>query len=314
MQQIKQQISISLPTFEEEYKTNDNFNMIQLVLPGQVITNEQGFLRGHGTDIKGEKLIATVSGKIERINKLISVKPMKAKYEGEVGDVVVGRIKEVEAKRWKVEINSKQDAVLMLSSVHLPGGILRRRNAMDALNMRKLFEENDLISAEVQQFYSDRSMSLHTRSLKYGKLGKGQLVSIKPSLIKRSSSSFTDFPFGVSIILGNNGYCWIYETSIQKQENPRDFDDSLIDLSEIQPKSILTDDKQSNEEIFKLREKISRVSNSLKLLNQNDLTIFPDTILDVYNKSINMKLPSKDILLPTHTNTLLQPVLERLLK
>jgi len=45
------------------------------------------------------------------------------RFTGEIGDVVVGRITEVAQKRWKVDINSRQDAVLLLSSVNLPGGV-----------------------------------------------------------------------------------------------------------------------------------------------------------------------------------------------
>lgn len=36
--------------------------------------------------------------------------------------------------------------------------------------MRTFFEEGDLLVAEVQAFFSDGAMSLHTRSLKYGKV------------------------------------------------------------------------------------------------------------------------------------------------
>jgi exosome complex component RRP4 len=36
--------------------------------------------------------------------------------------------------------------------------------------MRGFFEEGDLLVAEVHAFFSDGAMSLHTRSLKYGKV------------------------------------------------------------------------------------------------------------------------------------------------
>jgi exosome complex RNA-binding protein Rrp4 len=50
---------------------------------------------------------------------------MKAdsRYTPEVGDLVIGRIVEVGPSRWKVDANARQDAILMLSSVNLPGGI-----------------------------------------------------------------------------------------------------------------------------------------------------------------------------------------------
>lgn len=67
---------------------------------------------------------SSVAGLKEEVNKLISIKPLKSRYNGEIGDVVVGRITEVQQKRWKVETNSRLDSILLLSSVNLPGGEL----------------------------------------------------------------------------------------------------------------------------------------------------------------------------------------------
>lgn len=67
---------------------------------------------------------ASVAGVMQKVNKLICVKPLKSRYVGEIGDVVVGRILEVQQRRWKVETNSKLDSFLQLSSVNLPGGEL----------------------------------------------------------------------------------------------------------------------------------------------------------------------------------------------
>ena len=79
-------------------------------------------MRGHGTYMQQDDLFASVAGVVERVNKLISVTPVKTRYNGEIGDVVVGRIVEMQQKWWKVDINSRLFAVLMLSSVNLPGG------------------------------------------------------------------------------------------------------------------------------------------------------------------------------------------------
>ncbi len=48
------------------------------------------------------------------------------RFNGEIGDVVVGRITEVAQKRWRVDTQSRLDAVLTLASVNLPGGVLVR--------------------------------------------------------------------------------------------------------------------------------------------------------------------------------------------
>jgi hypothetical protein len=55
-----------------------------LVVPGQPIMTEPGFLRGHGSFVEeiceGSQLVACVAGQIESVNKLIAVKPLKSRY------------------------------------------------------------------------------------------------------------------------------------------------------------------------------------------------------------------------------------------
>jgi len=67
---------------------------------------------------------------------------------------------------------------------------------------KTFFQEGDLISAEVQNISSDGALQLHTRSLKYGKLGQGLMVKVFPSLVKRSKTHFHTLPCGASVILG----------------------------------------------------------------------------------------------------------------
>jgi exosome complex RNA-binding protein Rrp4 len=163
------------------------------VTTGDVIPVDVGFIRGHGTLMRGDRLVASVSGFVERVNKLVSVRPLSSRYTGEIGDVVIGRIVEVADKRWKVDLKARQHATLMLSSVTLPGGVQRRRTEADELQMRTLFTENDLISAEVQNVAHDGFIALHTRSAKYGKVNSARtassLSSLSPVAAKRSLSA-----------------------------------------------------------------------------------------------------------------------------
>ena len=131
----------------------------------------------------------------------------------EVGDVVVGRVVEIAAWRWKMDLNARGNAQLLLSAVNLPGGVQRRRNAEDELNMRGFFKEGDLVSAEVQELRHDGGIALHTRSTTHSmrccKLERGQLVTVQPSLIERAKKHFHELPCGVHAILGNNGYVFL---------------------------------------------------------------------------------------------------------
>ena len=70
----------------------------QLVSPGDVITRDTGYMRGHGTYMKGPidggagatssseagVLYASVAGVVQRVNKLISVTPPRTKYQESV--------------------------------------------------------------------------------------------------------------------------------------------------------------------------------------------------------------------------------------
>lgn len=86
------------------------------------------------------------------------------------------------------------------------------RTNEDQLQMRSVFTECDLISAEIQNIGADGQISLHTRSLKYGKLENGQLIIVPSALVKRLPQHYISFPWGVDCILGRNGYIWITRT------------------------------------------------------------------------------------------------------
>ncbi|XP_044125131.1 exosome complex component RRP4-like [Bufo gargarizans] len=247
-----------------------------LVSPGDTITTDTGFMRGHGTYMEEDKLLASVAGVVERVNKLICVRALKTRYNGEVGDIVVGRITEVQQRRWKVDTKSRLDSVLLLSSVNLPGGELRRRSAEDELAMRSYLQEGDLISAEVQAVYSDGALSLHTRSLKYGKLGQGVLVQVSPSLIKRRKTHFHNLPCGASVILGNNGFIWLYPTPEQTEEEAGGFITNLEPLP-------LSD-----------REVISRLRNCILALSSQMMLLYDTSILYCYEASLPHQI--KDLL------------------
>lgn len=210
---------------------------------------------------------------MEKVNKLIFIKPLKSRYVGEIGDVVVARVIDVQQKRWKVDTNSRLDSVLLLSSVNLPGGELRRRSVEDEHMMRKYLQEGDLISAEVQQVYVDGSLSLHTRSLKYGKLSQGVLVKVFPSLIKRKKTHFHNLPCGASIILGTNGFIWISPT-VNSENDDGGF---IQNLQEVIPKND--------------REVIARLRNVILALANCKMLLHDTSILYAFEESMKYDVP-----------------------
>eukprot|EP00512_Aurantiochytrium_limacinum_P005669 CAMPEP_0171516514 /NCGR_PEP_ID=MMETSP0959-20130129/4082_1 /TAXON_ID=87120 /ORGANISM="Aurantiochytrium limacinum, Strain ATCCMYA-1381" /LENGTH=373 /DNA_ID=CAMNT_0012055239 /DNA_START=43 /DNA_END=1164 /DNA_ORIENTATION=+ len=334
-----------------------------LVVPGEEITRGSGFLRGHGTylealgDDDGDdedddgpvleqdedgsrasaRLVASVAGVVSRVNRLISVEAPRSRYSGNVGDVVVGRIVEVGNKQWKVDLGARQLATLQLGSINLPGGALRRRTLEDQLQMRQLFVENDLVSAEVSSFYQHGGMSIHTRSMRYGKLQNGQIVTVPSSLMKRLSQHFVTLPCGIEAIFGLNGKIWLTTPAAAKASSKasskatlraaekagltdaKDSDDeadkedaekeraAMLDRSRMT--ELMEEDKRKHAQTTvdaASRVVMARVRNAITLLANNDLLIYPQAVMAVYDMSLRLEIAPKSMLAPDVAKTLLE--------
>lgn len=275
-------VKIRLASERVNHSVPANNGLPRFYTPGEVITGMQDFMRGHGTYTEDDSLKASVAGVMQKVNKLICIRPLKSRYVGEIGDVIVGRVLEVQQRRWKVETNSRLDSVLQLSSVNLPGGELRRRSAEDEQMMRKHLQEGDLISAEVQSLFSDGSLSLHTRSLKYGKLGQGILIKVFPSLIKRRKNHFHNLPCGISVIIGNNGYIWISQL-----EQTNAVEGSKDEIENLDAQTVSRAD----------RETMARVRNCISALVASKMMLDDTSIMFAYEQSLKYD-DVKDLLDP----------------
>ncbi|KAB2058400.1 hypothetical protein E1A91_A11G240500v1 [Gossypium mustelinum] len=254
------------------------------------VNYEDAFLKGYGTtDLNGE-LVATVCGVVERVNKLVYVRALRARYKPEVGDVVVGRVVEVAQKRWRLEINFSQDAVLMLSSMNMPDGIQRRRTALDELNMRSIFEENDIVCAEVRNFQHDGSLQLQARSQKYGKLEKGQLLIIDPYLVRKSKQHFHHLEqFGIDLILGRNGYIWIGEHVEAR-------DSMVIDQAKSIEQSTVVEGINRAYTPLEMRQNICRIANAIRVLTILGFNVDLNLIMETVELSSSLKIDIHDML------------------
>lgn len=250
-------------------------------------------------DEQGSVLVASVAGRIERVSKLVSVRPPKTRYSGDVGDLVVGRVVAIESKRWKVDIHGWKDAALQLSSVNLPGGVQRIRTYEDQLQMRTLFTENDLISAEIQNIKADGLVSLHTRSLRYGKLENGLLVCVPAALIKRLPQHNVTLPWEIDVLLGKNGMVWISRSISEdwkaKEGLGADVDDSAPLAETLQR---LRQRHASTPLTLEQRRNITRVRNVVQCLSIVHRVVEPEAIIALYQRSLDLNLEPKELLYP----------------
>lgn len=288
--------------------------MIQLVIPGQVIASssieggdskdENSFLRGHGTYVERfeteERLIASVCGTVQRMNKLITVIPFcESRFQGNVGDLVVGRVTAVATSQWTISLVSQQrDARLPLSGVHLPGGAQRVRTAQDQRDMRLFLQEGDLICAEIHKVQpSDGSLSLHTRSFRYSKLENGTLVQVPPALIPRRKNHYMSMINStLDVLWGTNGNIWIQrklkETGGDEANNLADLQEQLRQEHAKTP--VLPDERQA----------IARLRNAIECLRLVHSMVTPEFGEEIYNRSLTFGLSPSQMLLPQNVVSL----------
>lgn len=160
----------------------------------------------------------------------------------------------------------------------------------------------------MQQVFHDGSLSLHTRSLKYGKVSapkhtrvvssqnisslslvtafvpqllQGTLVCVPPVLVKRCKNHFHNLLCGASVILGNNGYIWIC---------PHETTDHLLAQRRFQelPSSAGSQDTHSTSR--EEREVIARLRNCIKALAQNQVMIYDTTLQYTYEASLKFQV------------------------
>lgn len=266
-----------------------------IITPGQIVTSDPQWMRGHGTftDSTDDTTIrSTLAGTIQKTNKLLSVVPLRARYTPEIGDLVIGRIVEVQSKRWKVDVAAPLLANLLLSSINLPGGALRRRTSVDELNVRSFFQEGELLVAEVQSLFQDGSPSLHTRSLKYGKLRNGYFFAVSgvgggAGVVRSKRQIFTlQTRRGgeVDVILGVNGYVWIskHATEVEGEK-----DVGVNRLEEVASTSMYS---SQNEDISaETRRAIAQIGGCVKALVEGNVKVEEETVRRAYEACLEME-------------------------
>lgn len=350
-----QLIAVSSGTTTSNDDDNNNEN-------NMITSSDDSFLRGHGTYIEvinnQQHLYSSVVGIVQRVNKLISVQTISYTtfYRGQVGDLIIGRVLSIGNGMWKINLGSGKHAILPIQGIHLPGGIQRIRTAEDKLDMKQYLDIGDIISAEVHKIVhhggssSSNSLGsgdgsgiirLHTRSVKYGKLENGCMVTVPNSLIPRRKNHYTEILNKTfNILYGCNGMIWIQRNNNMSNatstpskmdiddndENDNDNDNNTDDAdynnennnNNINNDSFLVDiqEQRRAEHIsmpYSIEERciLARIRNCIICLRMIQHTITNEVIETLYDNSIQllpnnnkiskMLLPNNIILLTSFT-------------
>jgi exosome complex component RRP4 len=207
----------------------------------------------------------------------------------------VGRIVEVQSKRWRVDVGAPLLAQLPLSAINLPGGILRKRTETDELQIRTFFSEGDLLVCEVQSLHQDGSASLHTRSLKYGKLRNGMFMSVTGTgggggVVRSRRQVWTiDGANGggkIDVILGVNGYIWISKHVESQTEG--EAETSITRIEESTSSSVYS--SQNDEIDPETRREIARIRGVITCLVEAGLKVDEDMVMNGYRAAVEVEM------------------------
>lgn len=317
-----------------------------IVIPGQIIAttnnDEENFLRGHGTYLENmdedpnsasssniqvdnaqseedaehqyfqpnQHLISSTTGTITRTNKLIQVTQPNSLYAPQTGDPVIGRITSIATSKWNVSTslntNNTLAASLPLTGMNLPDGMQRMRTSADALSMREVLQEGDVISAEVRmvqgQGVGGGNVVLHARSVRCGKLENGCFVQVPSWLIARRKKHFIILGnngeegfdgIQIEILLGCNGGIWMQRAMPELDEMGEGGGGGI--LEEVQR---IRSEHAKKEMTIEERIVLARVKNAVEALKMVYCRITPEHILMVMKATTELGFDVVDMLQP----------------
>ena len=151
----------------------------------------------------------------------------------------------------------------------------------------------------MQALGSDGGVALHTRSTKYGRLSRGQLVCVPPRLVKRLKQHFCSLSqYGVDVILGCNGWVWVQAREVRKEEAEAMEAEAMeadgAAEAEDAPDGAWgagVDAPVAAEE----REQVIRIAAAVRLLAALGRRVSPASIVEVVDAALAWGVPSREL-------------------
>uniref|UniRef100_A0A287TNC9 K Homology domain-containing protein n=2 Tax=Hordeum vulgare subsp. vulgare TaxID=112509 RepID=A0A287TNC9_HORVV len=151
--------------------------------------------------------------------------------------------------------------------------------------MRSILEENDLVCAEVRHIQHDGSLDLQPRSQKYGKLQRGQLLTVPAYLVKRRKQHFHHLEqYDADLILGCNGFIWVGEHVVVDEETNSNEEQHKLSM-EVEAFTPLA-----------TRRHICRLANVVRMLSALGFTLTVELIIQTVEASLASNIEINNML------------------
>lgn len=175
----------------------------EVVIPGELVAEGKGEVTGPYFAL-GRRIYAKTLCIAMPDRNSIRLIPIKRTYIPVEGDIVIGKVIDVNPTSWLVDINAPYTAILAASEVFPKPATMHR-------DLSEILRVGDLIIAKVLSFDFTHDPLLTIKETKLGKITKGSLVEIPPSRVSRVIGRRGEVvnmlrkEFSVEIVVGRNG-------------------------------------------------------------------------------------------------------------
>ena len=193
------------------------FENREIVTPGDLLA-EGSFEAGRNTYRVDSRIYACKLGLVEYKGRTVNVVALNTFYVPSVGDLVIGKIVEINLHGWTVDINSPYLATLRASEVFTKPYKPQKDELSEILDI------GDLIQAKVIAYDRTRNPLLTIREPGLGKITRGQVVKVSPAKIPRiigrkgSMISMLKKETRCNITVGQNGLIHISGRSSEDEQ------------------------------------------------------------------------------------------------
>lgn len=224
---------------EKKYDEKD------IVIPGEVIVKGEDYLPGEWTERRGEEIVATRYGIAEETNRLVKIIPLAGPYHPRKGNVVIGRVENITSNGWIIDIDTPENAFLLLSEVPK---YVHRDGLVDVLGW------GDMVVAKISNV-SKKGIDLTIKGKGLGRIDEGIIVKIDSNKVPRiigkegSMINMIKTETDCNVTVGQNGLIWIKGKNIEDEMSAKK---AILHISENISLQGLTDKVQ--ELIKEIRE------------------------------------------------------------
>ena len=185
----------------------------EIVIPGEMIAEGENYLPGEGTEKRENKIYSLKYGLLEESNKLVKVISLSGVYQARRGNVVIGKVENINFNGWMINIYTANNAFLSLMEVP---------QYVNKDGLEEVMRIGDMVVAKIWAI-NKRGIDLSIKSRDLGKIEQGLIIKVNPNKVPRiigregSMIKLIKDKTDCEITVGQNGLIWIKSDKIENE-------------------------------------------------------------------------------------------------